>query len=47
MSAIQADTYAKESTNTGGRPPSASTCGRMAVTFPTFETFQYFKEVQK
>ena len=29
MSAIQADTYIKESTNTGARPLSASTCGRL------------------
>ena len=32
MSAIQADTYTKESTNTRARPPSAITCRRMAVT---------------
>ena len=31
MSAIQADTYTKESANTRARPPSAITCGRMAL----------------
>ena len=42
MSAIQANTYTKEWTNTRARPPSAITCRRMAVTFLVFQRILEF-----
>ena len=47
VSAIQADTYTKESTNTRARSPSAITCGRMAVTFLVFRRILEFLSSEK